>query len=159
LAKLDRPPRVLVSGSAVGYYGDRGDTELTETSAPGSGFLSEVVQQWEAAAAPASEAGIRVVNIRSGVVMTGRGGALKKQLLPFRLGVGGRIGSGAQYLSWVSLEDEIGGIRHALANESVRGPCQRDRAEPGDQRRVHQDSRRCPAPPNDRAGCRRSHST
>ncbi|HEX8769144.1 MAG TPA: TIGR01777 family oxidoreductase [Acidimicrobiales bacterium] len=122
LATLERPPKVLASGSAVGYYGDRGDTELTEASAAGTGFLSEVVQQWEAAVAPAAEAGIRVVNIRSGIVMTGLGGALKKQLLPFKLGLGGRIGSGAQYLSWVSLDDEIGGIRHVLANESVRGP-------------------------------------
>lgn len=122
LAKLERPPRVLASGSAVGYYGDRGDAELTEASAPGTGFLSEVVQQWEAAAVPAAEAGIRVVNIRSGIVMSARGGALKKQLLPFKLGLGGRIGSGAQYLSWVSLDDEIGGIRYGLANESVRGP-------------------------------------
>jgi uncharacterized protein (TIGR01777 family) len=122
LAGLKRPPRVLASGSAVGYYGERGDTDITETSAPGTGFLSEVVQQWEAAAAPAADAGIRVVNLRSGIVMTARGGALKKQLLPFKLGLGGRLGSGAQYLSWISLDDEIGAIRHVLANESVRGP-------------------------------------
>ncbi|HUQ63665.1 MAG TPA: TIGR01777 family oxidoreductase [Acidimicrobiales bacterium] len=122
LAGLERKPGVLVSGSAVGYYGDRGEEALTEASAPGTGFLSDVVQQWEAAAAPAADAGIRVVNIRSGIVMTGRGGALKKQLLPFKLGLGGRLGSGKQYLSWVALEDEIGGIRHALSNESVRGP-------------------------------------
>jgi len=122
LASLDRPPRVFVSGSAVGYYGDRGDVELTEASGPGTGFLSDVVQQWEAAAAPAAEAGIRVVNIRSGIVMTDRGGALHKQLLPFKLGLGGRLGSGKQYLSWISLDDEIGGMRHVLANESVRGP-------------------------------------
>jgi hypothetical protein len=122
LAALDRRPRVLVSGSAVGYYGDRGSAELTESSSAGAGFLSDVVQRWEAAAAPAADAGIRVATVRSGIVMTSRGGALKKQLLPFKLGVGGRIGSGAQYLSWVSLDDEIGGIRHVLANESIRGP-------------------------------------
>lgn len=122
MATLERPPRVFVSGSAVGYYGDRGDEELTEASAPGTGFLSDVVQQWEAAAAPAAEAGVRVVNLRTGVVLTGRGGALKKQLLPFKLGIGGRIGSGQQYLSWISLADEISALRLALADESVEGP-------------------------------------
>jgi uncharacterized protein (TIGR01777 family) len=122
LASLKRPPRVLISGSAVGFYGNRGEEELTEASGPGTGFLSDVVQQWETAAAPAADAGIRVVNIRSGIVMTAKGGALKKQLLPFKLGLGGRLGSGKQYLSWISLDDEIGGIRHALSNESVRGP-------------------------------------
>ncbi|MDQ6927473.1 MAG: TIGR01777 family oxidoreductase [Actinomycetota bacterium] len=122
LAGLARPPQVLASGSAVGYYGDRGDAELTEASGPGSGFLSEVVQQWETAAAPATDAGIRVVNLRSGVVLTRRGGALKKQLLPFKLGLGGRLGGGKQYLSWISLDDEVGAIRHVLTNESVRGP-------------------------------------
>lgn len=122
IANLDHPPRVFVSGSAVGYYGDRGDEELTESSTPGTGFLADVVRQWEDATVPAAGAGVRVVNLRTGVVLSGRGGALKKQLLPFKLGVGGRIGSGRQYLSWISLDDEIGALRLALTDESVRGP-------------------------------------
>ncbi len=122
LASLDRPPAVLASGSAVGYYGDRGDEELTERSAPGTGFLADVVQAWEAAAAPASRAGIRVVLLRSGVVQAPEGGALKRLLLPFRLGIGGRIGSGRQWLSWVAVDDEVGAIHHVLTNGSVEGP-------------------------------------
>jgi uncharacterized protein (TIGR01777 family) len=122
LASLDRPPAVLASGSAVGYYGDRGDEELTEQSAPGTGFLAEVVQAWEAAAAPAWRAGIRVAFLRSGVVQSPEGGALKRLLLPFKLGLGGRMGSGRQWLSWVAIGDEVGAIRHVLASESVAGP-------------------------------------
>ncbi|HEX2275093.1 MAG TPA: TIGR01777 family oxidoreductase [Acidimicrobiales bacterium] len=122
LASLDRPPAVLASGSAIGYYGDRGDEELTEASAPGTGFLAEVVQAWEAATAPASRAGIRVALLRSGVVQSPDGGALKRLLLPFRLGLGGRIGSGRQWLSWVAIDDEVGAIRHVLAAPSVEGP-------------------------------------
>ena len=122
LASLDRPPAVLASGSAVGYYGDRGDEELTEASPPGTGFLSEVVQAWEAAAMPARQGGIRVALVRSGVVQSPQGGALKRLLLPFKLGLGGRIGSGRQWLSWVSLDDEVGAIRHVLGEESVSGP-------------------------------------
>lgn len=122
LASLDRPPAVLASGSAVGYYGDRGDEELTEASPPGTGFLAEVVQAWEAAAMPARQGGIRVALVRSGVVQSPQGGALKRLLLPFKLGLGGRIGSGRQWLSWVSLDDEVGAIRHVLGDESVSGP-------------------------------------
>ncbi len=122
LASLDRPPAVLASGSAIGYYGDRGDEELTEESAPGTGFLAEVVQAWEAAAAPARQAGVRVAFLRSGVVQSPDGGALKRLLLPFKLGLGGRIGSGRQWLSWVAIDDEVGAIRHVLATESVAGP-------------------------------------
>ncbi len=122
LASLDRPAAVLASGSAVGYYGDRGDEELTERSAPGTGFLAEVVQAWEAATAPASRAGIRVALLRSGVVQAPEGGALKRLLLPFRLGIGGRIGSGRQWLSWVAIDDEVSAIRHVLTNRSVDGP-------------------------------------
>jgi uncharacterized protein (TIGR01777 family) len=122
LASLDRPPAVLASGSAVGYYGDRGDEELTEASPPGTGFLAEVVQAWEAAAMPARQGGIRVALVRSGVVQSPQGGALKRLLLPFKLGLGGRIGSGRQWLSWVSLDDEVGAIRHVLGEESVSGP-------------------------------------
>ena len=122
LASLDRPPAVLASGSAVGYYGDRGDEELTEASPPGTGFLADVVQAWEAAAMPARQGGIRVALVRSGVVQSPQGGALKRLLLPFKLGLGGRIGSGRQWLSWVSLDDEVGAIRHVLGDESVSGP-------------------------------------
>lgn len=122
LASLSSPPRVLASGSAVGFYGDRGDEELTETSGPGSGFLSDVVQQWEAAAAPAADAGVRVAFLRSGVVMSAKGGGLKKQLLPFKAGIAGKLGSGRQYLSWIALTDHVAATRHVLATDSLRGP-------------------------------------
>ena len=122
LGSLDPAPAVLVSASAVGVYGDRGDEELTEQSPPGSGFLAEVCQAWEAATAPAAAAGIRVVTLRSGVVLTPGGGALGKQLALFRLGLGGRLGNGRQYLSWITLADEVAAIRHALAHPEVRGP-------------------------------------
>jgi uncharacterized protein (TIGR01777 family) len=122
LAGLDGPPAVLASGSAVGFYGDRGDEELDETSAPGSGFLADVVRQWESAAAPAAEAGIRVANLRSGVVLSAKGGALKKQLPAFKAGVGGRLGSGDQWLSWIAIDDEVGAIRHVIDHPEVAGP-------------------------------------
>ncbi len=122
LAGLQRPPAVLVSGSAVGYYGDRGDQPLTEDDGPGAGFMADVVRQWEASTAPAEEAGIRVVHVRSGVVQAPEGGSLGRLLLPFRLGVGGRWGSGRQWLSWVHVDDEVGGIRHAIENAGLRGP-------------------------------------
>jgi uncharacterized protein (TIGR01777 family) len=122
LAKLEHPPRVLVSGSAVGWYGDRGEEELTEASSPGRGFLASVVRDWEAATEAARDAGIRVVRLRSGVVLDPRGGALKKQLLPFRLGAGGKLGSGRQWLSWIALEDEIAAILHLIRAETLRGP-------------------------------------
>lgn len=122
LAGLDRPPSVLVSGSAVGFYGDGGDRELTEEDGPGAGFLAEVVRQWEASTAPAEEAGIRVVHLRSGVVQSPTGGALARLRLPFRLGVGGRWGSGRQWLSWVHIDDEVGAIRHAIERADLRGP-------------------------------------
>jgi len=122
LAGLDRPPSVLASGSAVGYYGDRGDEELTEASGPGSGFLADVVQRWEAAAAPAAEAGIRVANLRSGVVVSAEGGALKKQLPAFKAGLGGRLGSGRQWLSWIAISDEVAAIRHVIDRPDIAGP-------------------------------------
>jgi uncharacterized protein (TIGR01777 family) len=122
LAGLPTPPAVLVSGSAVGYYGDRGDEVLTEASGPGEGFLADVVRDWELAAAPAAEAGVRVVHTRSGIVQAAKGGALAKQLPMFKLGVGGPLGSGKQWVSWVSIDDEVGAIVHALATESLRGP-------------------------------------
>jgi len=123
LAGLDSPPEVLASGSAVGFYGgEHGDEELTEAAPPGTGFLADVVTQWEAAAGPAVEAGIRVAWIRSGVVLSAAGGALKKQLLPFKMGIGGRIGTGRQWLSWISVDDEIAAITHVLGNAELREP-------------------------------------
>ena len=122
LASLASPPKVLVSGSAVGYYGNGGEKFLTEESPRGEGFLAAVVERWEAAAAPAEEAGIRVVRIRSGIVLSRKGGALGKLLLPFKLGLGGRFGSGRQYWSWISIHDEIGAILHAIDTGSLSGP-------------------------------------
>jgi uncharacterized protein len=112
---------VLISISAVGYYGDRGDDVLTEASGPGSGFLSGVVQAWEAAADPARSAGIRVVHPRLGVVLSRKGGALAKMLLPFKLGLGGKVGSGEQWMSWVSIDDVVTGLIHLL-NSTLQGP-------------------------------------
>ena len=122
LAQLQQPPAVLVSGSAVGYYGYESDQPVTETGPKGGGFLADTVAAWEDAAAPAAEAGIRTVLIRSGVVLTAKGGALKPQLLPFKLGIGGKLGTGKQWLSWISLDDEVAGIIHLLTTESVHGP-------------------------------------
>lgn len=121
LAGLDRPPSVLASGSAIGYYGDRGDEVLTEDSAPGSGFLADLVARWEASTGPAEQAGIRVAHLRTGLVLSTAGGTLKKLLLPFRLGIGGRFGSGRQWMSWIAIDDEIGAIRHVLTTDDVRG--------------------------------------
>ena len=121
LAASPRPPRTLVAASAIGFYGDRGGEELDESSAPGDGFLPAVCQAWEAAAAPAREAGIRVVHLRIGIVLTPAGGALGQMLFPFRMGVGGVIGSGRQYMSWVALDDVLGGILHALRTDDLAG--------------------------------------
>jgi uncharacterized protein (TIGR01777 family) len=122
LANATSPPKVLVCASAIGFYGDRGDEELTEKSSGGSGFLPEVVREWEAATQPARDAGIRVVNLRFGVILSPRGGALAKMLLPFKLGVGGRVGSGRQYWSWISIDDAAGAIYHALMTDALSGP-------------------------------------
>jgi uncharacterized protein (TIGR01777 family) len=122
LARLRRPPRVLVSASAIGFYGDRGDEELTEASASGSGFLPEVCREWEASTAAAEKAGIRVVHLRFGIILSPKGGALAQMLTPFRFGLGGRLGNGRQWMSWIALDDAIGCIHHALATESLRGP-------------------------------------
>lgn len=122
LAGLDPRPRVLVSASAYGYYGDRGDEVLREDSKPGSDFLAEVTSQWEASTRPASEAGIRVVNARFGMVLGAGGGALARMLLPFRLGLGARLGSGRQYVSWVSLEDTVRVLSHVLEDDGLAGP-------------------------------------
>jgi uncharacterized protein (TIGR01777 family) len=121
LASRERRPRVLVSGSAIGYYGDRGAVQLTEDSEPGSDFLANVCRMWEAATAPAADAGIRTVHLRTGIVLSSKGGALQRMLTPFKLGLGGRIGSGTQYMSWVSIDDEVGAIVHALTSDSVVG--------------------------------------
>ncbi|HUK92272.1 MAG TPA: TIGR01777 family oxidoreductase [Blastocatellia bacterium] len=122
VAKTSKKPSVLVSASAVGFYGDRGDEVLTESSSAGSGFLAEVCRDWEAATAPAAEAGIRVVTLRIGVVLSGAGGALAKMLPPFRLGLGGRLGSGRQYMSWIVIDDLVAAIRFGLAKEQLSGP-------------------------------------
>jgi len=121
LAALANPPRVLISGSAVGYYGNRDDDLVAEDAAPGHDFAAEVVQAWEAATAPAEEAGIRVVRIRTGIVLAAHGGVLGRLLLPFKLGIGGRTGSGRQYMSWIALDDEVGAILHVLTHDDVRG--------------------------------------
>lgn len=122
LAKAPQPPRVFISASAIGYYGDRGDELLSEDSAPGRGFLSEVCVAWEAASEPARNAGIRVAQIRTGVVLSPKGGALGAMLTPFRFGLGGNMGSGRQWWSWIDIQDEAGIILHALKTESVQGP-------------------------------------
>ena len=132
LAGLDRPPPVLVSGSAVGFYGDRGDELLTESSTPGAGFLAELCQAWEAATEPAEAAGLRVVHARTGLVLSDQGGALAEQLPFFKLGLGGRIGDGRQYWSWISLRDEVRALRW-LIDHPVTGPVNLTAPEPARQ--------------------------
>ena len=122
LARTDRKPRVFVCASAIGFYGDHGDEILNEDSASGPGFLPEICREWERASRIAADAGIRTVNVRIGLVLSAKGGALSAMLTPFKLGVGGRIGSGKQWWSWIHVDDIIGGIRHAIGNESVSGP-------------------------------------
>jgi uncharacterized protein (TIGR01777 family) len=125
LAKLRRPPKVLVSASAIGVYGDRGDEALSESSPIPQGdsdFFVELGRHWEGATEPARAAGIRVALTRFGIVLTPAGGALKRMLLPFRMGAGGKIGSGRQWVSWVAIDDLIGGIHHAIMNDSLSGP-------------------------------------
>ena len=116
------PPKTWVSASAIGWYGDRGDEPLTEASAPGNGFLPEVCKAWEAECAPAAAAGMRVVNPRFGIILSQAGGALGKMLLPFKMGGGGRLGDGTQWMSWVALDDVVGAIGHALTHDSLSGP-------------------------------------
>lgn len=122
LAELPQPPKVLVCASAMGYYGDRGEEILTEESPPGAGFLAGVVQEWEKETAPASAKGIRVANLRFGIILSAKGGALKEMLLPFKMGVGGVFGSGEQYWSWVAIDDVVGAIYHCIQTESLSGP-------------------------------------
>ena len=122
LAQLAVPPSVLVSASAVGFYGSRGDEVLTEESPAGSGFLSDVCKEWEAAAEPARQKGIRVVNLRTGMVLSSKGGALQAMLPPFKAGVGGKLGDGRQFVSWIAIDDLIRAISHIIATESLSGP-------------------------------------
>jgi uncharacterized protein len=121
VANLAAKPRAFLSGSAIGIYGDRADLELDESSALGNDFLSSVCKEWEAATAAASNAGIRVVHLRTGIVLAKRGGALEKMMLPFRFGVGGKIGSGQQWLSWIALSDIVRALTFLLDREHVSG--------------------------------------
>ena len=130
LAKLSRKPRVLVGASAIGFYGERGDNVMTETSHPGSSYLCNVCRDWEAATEPAQAAGIRVVNLRIGVVLTPRGGALEKMLLPFKLCAGGVVGSGQQFWSWIAIDDVVGAIHHAITHDELSGPVNAVSPEP-----------------------------
>jgi len=122
LAKAPQPPRVLISASAIGYYGDRGEEILHEDSSSGRGFLPEVCREWEAASQAAADAGIRTVQTRFGLVLSPTGGALQKMLPPFRMGVGGRIGNGRQWWSWIDVKDLVGAIHHVLRSDLLRGP-------------------------------------
>jgi uncharacterized protein (TIGR01777 family) len=122
LAQAEKGPRVLVSASAIGYYGDRGEERIDEESSPGTGFLAETCQEWEQSVAPAVEAGVRVVLLRIGVVLSRHGGALARMLLPFRLGLGGRLGNGRQYMSWIALDDLVRIVLRALSDERLEGP-------------------------------------
>ena len=122
LAKLVVPPRVLVSASALGFYGSRGDEVLTEESSAGNDFLSRVCQEWESATEPARQRGIRVVNLRIGMVLSGKGGALPAMLPVFKAGVGGKLGHGRQFVSWIAIDDLMGAISHSIATESLSGP-------------------------------------
>jgi uncharacterized protein (TIGR01777 family) len=122
LAKLSRPPAVFVSASAIGYYGDRGDEPLTEQSTPGTGFLSDVCREWEQSTTPAAEKGIRTVLARIGIILDAEGGALQQMLTPFRMGIGGRIGHGKQWMSWIALDDVVSAIRFLIHDRFVNGP-------------------------------------
>lgn len=122
LAKLKQPPKVLLCASAIGYYGDRGQEELDEKSKGGAGFLSNVCQEWEQATLVAKASGMRVVNLRIGVVLSPKGGALAKMLPPFMFGAGGQIGDGKQYMSWIAIDDVASAINYCLTNENISGP-------------------------------------
>ena len=122
LAKLERKPKVFLSASAVGFYGDRGAERLNEDSTMGTGFLAELCRDWEAATGPMAAAGTRVAHMRFGIVLSPKGGALSKMLLPFKLGLGGTLGDGSQYMSWIAIDDAISGIHHVLVTDALRGP-------------------------------------
>lgn len=122
LAQANDKPSIFICSSAIGYYGDRANELLNEESAPGVGFLPEVCREWEAATRPAAEAGIQTVQIRTGVVLSSTGGALAKMLTPFKMGVGGKIGNGKQWMSWIDVEDMVGAIHHILKSDLLHGP-------------------------------------
>ncbi len=122
IGKATNRPRILINGSAVGYYGSRQDEELTERSKPGDGFLSDVCVEWETEAAKATELGVRVVLLRTGIVLSTEGGALAKMLLPFKMFVGGPLGTGKQWMSWIHLDDQVSLILHALGADGLQGP-------------------------------------
>jgi uncharacterized protein len=122
LVRLKSPPKIFVSASAIGYYGDRGEESLTEASSSGEGFLSQISRDWEAAAMKAEQYGMRTIIARFGIILSRKGGALPAMLTPFKLGAGGRIGSGKQWMSWVALDDAVSAIRLAIANPAIRGP-------------------------------------
>jgi uncharacterized protein len=122
LAGLTDKPKVMASASAMGYYGLRGDEALTEDAEAGTGFLAEICKQWEASTRPAEDAGIRVNHLRTGLVLSPDGGALKQMLLPFKLGLGGRIGNGRQWWSWIAIDDEVGAILHLIDSSTLQGP-------------------------------------
>lgn len=130
IASLASAPATLVSASAIGFYGSRGDEVLTETSSPGADFLASVCAEWESAAARAAGSGVRVVSLRIGMVLGPHGGALAKMLLPFRLGLGGRLGSGRQWMSWIHVDDLVALIRFALDERSLMGPVNATAPEP-----------------------------
>ncbi len=122
LARLSRPPSLFLSASAIGYYGDRGDELLTEKSAPGDGFLPSVCVEWENATKPAVEKGIRTVHTRFGIILDRNEGALAKMLPPFKMGIGGKIGNGKQWMSWITLDDVVRGLKFLITDTSTRGP-------------------------------------
>ena len=122
LMKADLKPKIFACASAIGFYGDRGDGQLTEKSTQGRGFLADVCEEWEAASRVAADAGIRTVNLRTGLVLSNKGGALGNMLTPFKLGLGGRLGSGRQWWSWIHIDDWVGGVRHAITAEAISGP-------------------------------------
>ncbi len=136
LAALEPRPRVLLSGSAVGWYGDTGDTEVDESAPAGDGFLADVVRQWEAATAPAEAAGIRVCHLRTGIVLSATGGALGRQTLLYRLGLGGPLGSGRQYQPWITLDDEVAAIVFLLTAEEISGAVNLTAPQPVPQREL-----------------------
>jgi uncharacterized protein len=121
LARAEEKPKVFVSGSAIGYYGNRGDELLSEESAPGTGYLAKVCQEWEEATTPAVQADIRTAHIRTGIVLSAKGGALGAMLPPFKLGLGGRTGDGRQWMSWIDVRDMVGAIHHVLKNDLLQG--------------------------------------
>jgi uncharacterized protein (TIGR01777 family) len=122
MARAEDKPKVFVCGSAIGYYGNRGDEALTEKSAAGTGFLAEVCQQWEESTMPAVQADIRTAHLRTGIVLSPKGGALGAMLVPFKLGLGGRTGDGQQWMSWIDVQDMVGAIHHILKNDLMQGP-------------------------------------